>query len=116
MLSSRAHQGAPRVGIDFGNLDGSKGYSSWSAYGQSKLANLLCAKQLARPFAGSLRTANAVHPGAIVTNLQRHMNPLLSAVLTLAGPGAQNSFARRPVLAQKLWDISEQIVAKLSEA
>lgn len=86
MLSSSAHRQAPKVGIELDNLDGAKHYAPWSAYGQSKLANLLFAKQLARRFAGSGRTANAVHPGVIRTNLQRHMNPLLSAVMAISGP------------------------------
>jgi NAD(P)-dependent dehydrogenase (short-subunit alcohol dehydrogenase family) len=94
MLSSSAHRQAPKVGIELDNLDGAKHYSPWSAYGQSKLANLLFSKQLARRFAGSGRTANAVHPGVIRTNLQRHMNPLLSVVLTLSGPLALKTVAQ----------------------
>jgi NAD(P)-dependent dehydrogenase (short-subunit alcohol dehydrogenase family) len=86
MLSSSAHRQAPKVGIEFDNLDGTKHYSGWAAYGQSKLANLLFAKQLARRFAGSKRTANAVHPGVIRTGLQRHMNPVLAATLSVMGP------------------------------
>jgi NAD(P)-dependent dehydrogenase (short-subunit alcohol dehydrogenase family) len=86
MLSSSAHRQAPKAGIEFDNLDGAKHYSGWTAYGQSKLANLLFAKQLARRFAGSKRTANAVHPGVIRTGLQRHMNPLLAGTLGVVGP------------------------------
>jgi len=86
MLSSSAHRQAPKAGIELDNLDGAKHYAPWRAYGQSKLANLLFAKQLARRFAGSGRTANAVHPGVIRTNLQRHMNPILAASMALAGP------------------------------
>ena len=86
MLSSSAHRQAPKVGIELDNLDGAKHYSPWSAYGQSKLANLLFSKELARRFAGSRRTANAVHPGVIRTNLQRHMNPILSVAMALSGP------------------------------
>ena len=93
MLSSSAHRQAPAAGIEFDNLDGRKGYAAWRAYGQSKLANLLFAKQLARRLANTQKTANAVHPGVIRTNLQRHMNPLLSAVLTAAGPLALKSVA-----------------------
>lgn len=85
MLSSGAHNAAPKGGIAFDNLDGSKGYSSWRNYGQSKLANLLFAKELARRFAGTQRTANAVHPGVIQTNLGRHMSPLLAALFGLTG-------------------------------
>jgi NAD(P)-dependent dehydrogenase (short-subunit alcohol dehydrogenase family) len=93
MLSSSAHRTAPKTGIEFDNLNGARGYSPWSAYGQSKLANLLFAKELSRRLAGSKKTANAVHPGVIRTSLQRHMNPLLAATLALAGPLALKSVA-----------------------
>ena len=43
MVSSCAHFRAPEMGIDFDNLDGSKSYAPWVAYGQSKLANGLFA-------------------------------------------------------------------------
>lgn len=74
MLSSSAHSSAPKCGIEFDNLDGSGGYSPWQAYGQSKLANLLFAKELSRRWASTSRTANACHPGVINTNLTRHRN------------------------------------------
>jgi len=73
MLSSGAHRMAPEAGIDFDNLAGEKGYNPWAAYGRSKLANLLFARSLTRRLAGSGRTANAVHPGVIDTNLGRHV-------------------------------------------
>ncbi len=85
ILSSSAHQMA-RGGIDFDNLDGQKGYSAWSAYGVSKLANLLFAKQLAKRFEGTTRTANAVHPGVIRTNLARHMNLFMRGAFAAIGP------------------------------
>ena len=75
ILSSRAHEGAPKGGVEFDNLSGEKGYSAWRAYGQSKFANLLFAKELARRFSGTARTAHALHPGVIFdTNLKRSMN------------------------------------------
>lgn len=86
MLSSRAHFRAPAEGIQFDNLSGEEGYTPWGAYGQSKLANLLFAGALAKRLAGSGRTANAVHPGVIATNLGRHMSPVALAALTLAKP------------------------------
>lgn len=76
VLSSAAHSFSPKAGIEFDNLSGEKGYSPWTAYGQSKLANLLFARTLAKRFEGTARTANAVHPGVIATNLLRHMSPL----------------------------------------
>lgn len=73
MLSSGAHHMAPEAGIELDNLDGQRDYSPWKMYGQSKLANILFAKQLATRLGGSARTANAVHPGVIHTNLVRHI-------------------------------------------
>lgn len=86
MLSSAAHAMAPRAGIEFDNLAGEKSYSAWGAYGQSKLANMLFAGELARRFAGTTKTANAAHPGVISTNLGRHMNPIAVASMALFGP------------------------------
>lgn len=91
MLSSGAHFNAPKEGIQFDNLSGDKAYAAWANYGQSKLANLLFAKELARRLAGTKKTANAVHPGVIKTNLVRHMNPFVSLVFTTAGKLALKS-------------------------
>jgi NAD(P)-dependent dehydrogenase (short-subunit alcohol dehydrogenase family) len=86
MLSSAAHRMAPSAGIDFDNLDGSRSYSDWTAYGRSKLANLLFAKELARRFEGTRRTANAVHPGVIATNLGRHMHKAMAVSQAVIAP------------------------------
>lgn len=94
MLSSAAHTMAPKGGIAFDNLTGDKGYRPWTAYGQSKFANLLFAKELARRFNGTARTANAVHPGVIRTNLGRNMNPIASTVMGIVGPIAMKTIAQ----------------------
>ncbi|MGA9225382.1 MAG: short-chain dehydrogenase, partial [Mesobacillus sp.] len=67
-LSSIAHRGAS---IDFNNLDGSKGYKAMKFYGQSKLANLLFAKELDNRFKmhGIKTISIACHPGISNTNL-----------------------------------------------
>lgn len=97
MLSSSAHRQAAKGGIEFDNLDGSKGYGA-RAYGQSKLANLLFAMELSRRFAGTGKTANAVHPGVIRTNLGRYMNPvarsLVAFALAVLGPLMLKSVAQ----------------------
>lgn len=85
VLSSAAHTMAPKEGIQFDNLSGEKGYQGWRNYGQSKFANLLFAKELARRLAGTGKTANAVHPGVIKTNLARHMNPLVNLAFGTLG-------------------------------
>jgi NAD(P)-dependent dehydrogenase (short-subunit alcohol dehydrogenase family) len=85
MLSSAAHTQAPKETIEFDNLDGSKGYGAWRNYGQSKMANVLFAKELARRLAGTKKTANAVHPGVIQTNLWRHTSTLAGFFFGLVG-------------------------------
>ena len=85
MLSSSSIKMAPKEGIDFDNLSGAKHYGAWKNYGQSKLANLLFAKELARRFTGTKKTANAVHPGIIRTQLGRHMNPVANLLFGVVG-------------------------------
>lgn len=46
-------------------------YSSWRAYGDSKLMNLMFARELDRRVSGSGIVAHAVHPGIIPTRLIR---------------------------------------------
>ncbi len=94
MLSSGAHTAAPKEGIQFDNLDGSRGYAGWKNYGQSKLANLLFARHLAKRLEGTGKTANAVHPGVIRTNLARHMSPAATIGLAVAGPLALKSIGQ----------------------
>jgi NAD(P)-dependent dehydrogenase (short-subunit alcohol dehydrogenase family) len=86
LVSSAAHRMSVRGGIDFDNLDGSKGYSAWRFYGHSKLANLLTARALAKRFEGSRRRAFAVHPGVIRTNLGRHMSAIARGTMAIADP------------------------------
>jgi NAD(P)-dependent dehydrogenase (short-subunit alcohol dehydrogenase family) len=81
-LSSLAHK---RGVIDVDDLHFSRRkYDAWTAYGQSKLANMLDAKELSDQLAGSNVSACSVHPGVIQTNLLRHI-PFLSDGGILAG-------------------------------
>lgn len=73
MLSSGAHYYARKSGLELDNISGERDYNDWRMYGRSKLANIQFANALNRRFAGSNRTANAVHPGVIDTNLARHI-------------------------------------------
>lgn len=86
MVSSAAHQAAPKEGVELDNLDGAKGYGAWRAYGQSKLANLLFARRLAVEFQDTEKVAVALHPGVIDTNLGRHLNPVLKASYSIGSP------------------------------
>ncbi|MFE5705906.1 oxidoreductase [Rhodococcus koreensis] len=71
-MSSAAHQ-AGTIHLDDLNWEHRK-YNRWSAYGQSKLANLLFTYELQRRLAaaGSPVAAVAAHPGYASTNLQAH--------------------------------------------
>lgn len=85
MTSSSAHSGTYSEGIRLDDLDASDKYSAWGAYGQSKLANLLFATHLSTKLQAG-QTANAIHPGVIMTNLGRHMNVVARGLLSAVGP------------------------------
>jgi NAD(P)-dependent dehydrogenase (short-subunit alcohol dehydrogenase family) len=78
-----------RIGtIAFDDLQRERSYHPWSAYGQSKLANLLFAYELQRraDAAGVPLLSVAAHPGYTATNLQ-------TAGATLNGPSLQSRIA-----------------------
>lgn len=74
IVSSEAHRLSYRGGIRLDKLNENSGYVAFLAYGQSKLANVLHAKELTKKLQeeGACITVNALHPGAILTKLQRH--------------------------------------------
>nr|XP_020655845.1 retinol dehydrogenase 12-like isoform X1 [Pogona vitticeps] len=57
--------------INFQNLQGERWYNPLLAYFQSKLANILFTRELARHLQGTGVTANALHPGAVLSELGR---------------------------------------------
>ncbi|KAK8690373.1 hypothetical protein V6N13_073907 [Hibiscus sabdariffa] len=85
-VSSEAHLYSYNEGIRFDKINDQSGYSSFSAYGQSKLANVLHANELARRLKedGVDITANSLHPGGIATNLFRHMS-LVGGIVNIFG-------------------------------
>ncbi len=66
VVSSAVHQRAP---VDLTDLQGEKRYDGYSAYGLSKLGNLLFTYELAERLRGAGVTVNALHPGAVSTKL-----------------------------------------------
>ena len=64
--ASAAHIGRT---LDFDDLQFAKQYSVMTAYGRSKLANILFTRELARRLAGTGVTANCLHPGFVATGL-----------------------------------------------
>ena len=91
VVSSSAHKMGSKAGLPVDDLSGADDYNPWKAYGRSKLANILFAKELGRRLAGSGKTANALHPGVIRTNLGRSMPPLFRGVLSMFAPLALKS-------------------------
>jgi NAD(P)-dependent dehydrogenase (short-subunit alcohol dehydrogenase family) len=69
-LSSRGHRRSP---IRWDDLHFEHGYDKWEAYGQAKTANSLFAVGLDALGQGAGVRAFAVHPGGILTPLQRHL-------------------------------------------
>jgi len=69
-VSSKLHK---KGVIDFDSFKGEKLYNSQVAYGQSKLANVLFAVELAKRLGGTGVTSNALHPGAVRTDIVRDL-------------------------------------------
>ena len=62
--ASGAHHG---MSIDFSDLQATRRYNGWRAYGRSKLANILFTREAARRLAGTGVTANCFHPGFVAS-------------------------------------------------
>ena len=71
-LTSAGHSRAD-VDLEDPNFEHTE-YSPWIAYGQSKTANALFARELARRGGAKGLLAFSVHPGGIITDLGRHLN------------------------------------------
>ena len=65
-VASLAHRGGK---IHFDDLQMERNYSPWGAYNQSKLANILFARELARRAVGSHLLSLPVHPGVSQTSI-----------------------------------------------
>ena len=82
-VSSVAHR---RGSIDFDDLQGERGYSMWRAYQQSKLANVLFTRELARRLGGRGVSTNALHPGVIASGFGRNGRGVFSRLVALGAP------------------------------
>jgi retinol dehydrogenase 12 len=81
-VASDAHRMVP--GIDFDDVEGKRSYKPFRNYGQSKLANILFTRELARRLEGSGVTANCLHPGFVATNFTTGKGWLYWAMRQLA--------------------------------
>jgi NAD(P)-dependent dehydrogenase (short-subunit alcohol dehydrogenase family) len=87
-LSSEGHNMAPSGGIIF-DMEKLLTYNPWSRYAQSKLANILFSKSLAKRYPQI--TSVSVHPGIILTDLYNAQNE--GSVLFKYGIAAVAPFA-----------------------
>ncbi len=84
-VSSALH---PRGTIQFDNLELATDYSAMKAYANSKLANILFTRELARRLSGTGITANCLHPGVISTSLARDANIFMRIAFKIIGKKA----------------------------
>jgi WW domain-containing oxidoreductase len=128
---------APAEGIMFDNLDGRHFYEPSLFYGQSKLANALYGKELSRRLSSRGIAVNSVDPGAARTRIKKGYFARLFAKSAAQAAATQALLAANPqargitgqywsgcriaqgsplledaVLARRLWDVSEEIVAR----
>jgi NAD(P)-dependent dehydrogenase (short-subunit alcohol dehydrogenase family) len=67
-VASQVHSGGE---IDLNDVGGKRGTAGYSAYSNSKLANVLFSVELAERLRGRGITVNSLHPGVVATNLLR---------------------------------------------
>ncbi|KTF79675.1 hypothetical protein cypCar_00047262 [Cyprinus carpio] len=89
ILSSMAHSWGT-IALD--DINSERNYHSRRAYGQSKLANILFTRTLAKKLKDTGVTAYAVHPGIVRTELKIHMNLRLLIMWKIVRP-----FTKTPV-------------------
>lgn len=81
-VASDAHRAGR---IEFDDLQAERGYAGMRAYAQSKLANILFTRELARRLSGSGVAAYSVHPGTVRTGFAREDASRLFRLVLRAG-------------------------------
>jgi NAD(P)-dependent dehydrogenase (short-subunit alcohol dehydrogenase family) len=78
--ASDAHWRGGEIPFDDINAEHSR-YRGFTRYGQSKLANILFTRELARRLADTGVTANCYHPGLVATHFNRNNGALMDLVM-----------------------------------
>ncbi len=79
-VASDAHKGAQ---LNFDNLQSETGNFGLTAYGRSKLANVMFSYELARRLADTGVTVNVLHPGLVRTGFASNMGAVPSAAINV---------------------------------
>jgi NAD(P)-dependent dehydrogenase (short-subunit alcohol dehydrogenase family) len=80
LMSSTAWPGT----LDFNDLQMEKHYRAMTAYGRSKLANILFTRELAHRLAGPDVTANCLHPGFVATHFGQSEGGIFAAMVHIS--------------------------------
>src|SRR6202140_222576 len=88
--SSDAHKGKL---IPFDDLNAERSWTGrgFTRYGETKLANIMFTRELARRLEGTGVTAYCFHPGLVATGFNRNNGALMSAAMVIIAP-----FSRSP--------------------
>jgi retinol dehydrogenase-12 len=89
-VSSGAHTRVKQINFD--DIEFKTGFSGWTVYGHSKLANVMFTYELARRLEGTQVTANALHPGFVATGFGHNNGGLVRTGINLV----QKIVAKRP--------------------
>jgi NAD(P)-dependent dehydrogenase (short-subunit alcohol dehydrogenase family) len=81
-VASDAHRSAR---LDLDRIERREWTSGWTAYCESKLANILFTRELARRLQGTGVTATCLHPGVVRTGFGRQGPAFIRAFFKLAG-------------------------------
>ena len=82
-VSSGMHR---RADLDLDDLQMTSGYNGIAAYANSKLANILFTRELARHLHGTDVGAAAMHPGPVRSGMYRYLNPVLRLLMMAVRP------------------------------
>ncbi|XP_054876969.1 retinol dehydrogenase 12, like [Poeciliopsis prolifica] len=87
-VSSMAHSWGS---INLEDINSEKSYNKSKAYAQSKLANVLFTRSLAKRLEGTGVTAYSLHPGVVQTDLWRHLSAPERFFMKIAKPFTKDS-------------------------
>jgi NAD(P)-dependent dehydrogenase (short-subunit alcohol dehydrogenase family) len=76
--------------MDFDDLQSERKYTTFGAYGTSKLANILFTRELARRVDNSNVTVNAFHPGMVGSDFAKNNGWIAQVAMTLIKPIARS--------------------------
>ncbi|KAG8184742.1 hypothetical protein JTE90_019341 [Oedothorax gibbosus] len=82
--------------IDFNDINLDHNYQPLSAYGRSKLANILFTRELAKKLKGTGVTTYCLHPGAVHTGLGQHLGSSIGQFIGHVYHGCSKVFFKSP--------------------